>query len=381
MFLDNQSKEYIEEYKNLLKVICSLSKLFSENAGAPYLHYRVAERIFCRVFHADDLTRSDISIDAKSQRVGIGLKTFLNKNDSSLEKIAEFNKQNALYRDLSDEVLIRKISELRNERIRVTCDVAGVDVERLLYHNVIRDKDKLYICETPLSKIEIDCIEILKKKDNTISFRDSKGEYSFNKSKSTLYHRFHSSPRLLDIDIVVEEDPFSLIKELYHERVIVPNESNKIISSVVLALYSENKNEKYIPVKSGLNLWNAKGRDRNNNEVYIPIRREIHHLFPSFFPSRGSSFTLKLPNGNHISTKICQDGGKALMSNPNKVLGEWILRDILSWKEGELITYSNLLKIGIDSVQVNKYEDNTYSIDLKGIGSYEKFIKESKSFP
>ena len=69
------------------------------------------------------------------------------------------------------------------------------------------------------------------------------------------------------------------------------------------------------------------------------------------------------------------------MSNPNRALGEWILRDILSWKEGELITYSDLLKIGIDSVQVNKYEDNTYSIDLKGIGSYEKFIKESKPFP
>jgi len=33
--------------------------------------------------------------------------------------------------------------------------------------------------------------------------------------------------------------------------------------------------------KSGLNQWNARGRDRNPNEVYIPIPAEIHKNFPT----------------------------------------------------------------------------------------------------
>lgn len=48
--------------------------------------------------------------------------------------------------------------------------------------------------------------------------------------------------------------------------------------------------------------------------------------------------------------KICQEDGKALMSNPNKDLGKWILRDVLHVEEGHLITYEDLLKIGIDSI-------------------------------
>ena len=65
--------------------------------------------------------------------------------------------------------------------------------------------------------------------------------------------------------------------------------------------------------------------------------------------------------------KICQDNGKALMSNPNKALGKWILRDVLSLKEGEVLTYQKLKELGIDSILITKGKN--YSIN---------FIKNNK---
>ena len=46
---------------------------------------------------------------------------------------------------------------------------------------------------------------------------------------------------------------------------IQPKEENFII----LPLYSVRDNN--VPTKSGLNQWNAAGRKRHPNEVYIPI--------------------------------------------------------------------------------------------------------------
>ncbi len=73
---------------------------------------------------------------------------------------------------------------------------------------------------------------------------------------------------------------------------------------------------------------------------------------------------MQLPNGKTISMKICQEDGKALMSNPNKDLGKWILRDVLHVEEGHLITYEDLLKIGIDSILFLKHPNGTYSCDF-----------------
>jgi hypothetical protein len=37
--------------------------LFSESS-TPYLYYRSAENVYCRAFVADNLARSDVSVDA-----------------------------------------------------------------------------------------------------------------------------------------------------------------------------------------------------------------------------------------------------------------------------------------------------------------------------
>jgi hypothetical protein len=74
--------------------------------------------------------------------------------------------------------------------------------------------------------------------------------------------------------------------------------------------------------------------------------------------------------------KVCQEGNKALMSNPNEALGQWILRDVLSLKEGELLTYKKLEDIGLDAVVVYKIDDENYEIDFAKIGSYDSFEEE-----
>ena len=128
-----------------------------------------------------------------------------------------------------------------------------------------------------------------------------------------------------------------------------------------------------MPEKSGLNQWNAGGRTRDLGEVYIPIPAWIHNKFPNFFPPKDVSFNLTLPDKRKLKAKLCQEGSKALMTDPNNALGDWLLRDVLNLKEGELLTYSKLEEIGLDSVVVYKVGERSYEIDFRQIGAFEIF--------
>jgi hypothetical protein len=83
-------------------------------------------------------------------------------------------------------------------------------------------------------------------------------------------------------------------------------------------------------------------------------------------------------SGKTMKSKVCQDNRKALMSYSNKELGNWILRDILKLKEGEILTYQKLQVLGIDSVRIDKIDDFNFEINFAKIGSYEKFQNISK---
>ncbi len=119
MFLNLQENAKIEYYQKMLKTIGSLSRLFSES-NEPYIQYRIAENLFCKSFDADNLSRTDCSADASKNGLGIGIKTFLENNGASIQKVAEFNTEHNLFRNLEGEEKIRKVSELRNERIEAT---------------------------------------------------------------------------------------------------------------------------------------------------------------------------------------------------------------------------------------------------------------------
>ncbi|GAD18754.1 hypothetical protein [Helicobacter fennelliae] len=75
-----------------------------------------------------------------------------------------------------------------------------------------------------------------------------------------------------------------------------------------------------------------------------------------------------------MQAKLCQDNSKALMSNPNKALANWLLRKILKLKAGELATLEKLENLGFDSVIINKEKQGIYNIDIMPMNSYEEFI-------
>lgn len=375
MFITQQDEKLIDDYKRLLVSVGALSKLFSEN-DQPYLYYRAAENIFCRAFSADNLSRSDASADARKNTLGVGLKTFLNnKKGSSFQKVAEFNKTSKLYTPfLKDpKKLIETVAKNRNERLNTTKTIHKVD--QLIYHSVIRDKATFYISEEEMNSIDITNIRVTGNRANSIYFNDGNEEYGFNLSKSTLYKRFDTNP-MLTIDVSILKDPFELLENLWRDISVFEKADPKYDQIIYLPLFA-TKGPKRVPERSGLNQWNAKGRDRDPREVYIPIPKWIHDTFPDFFPKSEVPFNLKLPNGENLSVRVCQENRKALMSNPNRDLGKWILGDILGIPEGKLVTLDMLNAIDIDSVEIRKIDTSNYEIDFKKTGTYEEFFSEN----
>ena len=380
MFINKQNKINQDQYLNMLQAVGSLSRLFSESK-APYLYYRVAENIFCKSFGAKNLSRSDISVDASFNSMGIGLKTFLKAGQRKMEKIAEFNNDSAQFRGLSAEKQISEISRLRNERIAVTKKIYSLD--DMIYHCVIRSEGKMVVIETPMQFVDIDSIKIKNSTDKSLAFQDKFNEYIFNISKSTLFKAFISDEALLEFPVKIIEDPFLALERFFASsaeeiKKLVFEPIDKAKDHVFLPLYSTrgDRYNKEVPEKSGLNQWNAGGRERSLGEVYIPIPAWIHANFPGFFPSREAQFSLALPDNRILTAKVCQENSKALMTNPNEALGEWILRDVLEMKEGELLTYKKLEDIGLDSVVVYKNADGNYKIDFAKIDSYDDFEEE-----
>lgn len=371
MFYRNQELEKKEEYHNSLKIIGSLSNLFSDSK-TPYLYYRIAEKIFCNSFSANNLSRGDVALDAVKDNIGIGLKTFLASNNKSFQKIAEFNRDKFLYENENSTKIIKIISNLRNERIKFTENLYGIN--NSIYHCVIRDENTFKLHEEIMNYIDIENISEVKKVKNIIKFNDGLHDYSFNISKSALTKRFITAEPLCEIDVKILNNPLNDLRKCILENDLFYSSNNKIIKTIYLPLYGKNKT---VFEKSGLNQWNADGRKRNENEVYIPIPILVHKIEPDFFPDRDFSFNLKLPKGNILKTKVCQDNSKALMSYSNKDLGKWILRDVLSLEVGELLTYEKLQKIGVDSIRIDKINNENYEINFASLGSYESYIESN----
>lgn len=148
------------------------------------------------------------------------------------------------------------------------------------------------------------------------------------------------------------------------------------VQEIILPLYSPRNG--YVYERSGLNQWNADGRLRDCSEIYIPVPISIHRNFPGFFPydlltGQKSIFELVLPNGEVLSASICQENGKALMSNPNADLGEWLLREVLKIPPRILVTNEHLENARIDSIRVIKEDDLRFAIWIAPFGEYREF--------
>lgn len=384
-FWNNQNDTQRSRYISLLQKIGALSKIFSDS-NIPYLYYRAHENLFCEIFCAKNLSRGDVSFDAVKGKMGIGLKTFLNNNGNTFQKVAEFNSESQLFRQITNmEEIIFRVAEMRNKRINTTANMTGTSES--IYHIITRSEGKFNIVETPMDLIDIDSIKFSKNQSkNTIKFSDQFNDYSFSLSKSTLLKRFDTTEKsiITKFDVPILSNPIQLLDELHFEFPKI--QSTEEHPFIILPLYSVK--QKDVLPGSGLNQWNASGRQRDLDEVYIPIPSWIHEKFPDFFVysrqrktkqesgKKHPDFSVELPNASILKCKIAQSGGKALMSNPNKDLGKWLLRDVLKIPKGQVLTMKTLQEIGIDSVKLTKKNDSYYYLDFMETGSYDEFIEK-----
>ena len=415
MFYDIQTEEHKESYKRMLTIVGKISRLFS-TAEEPYLYYRAHENIFSKYFDVDNNARHDDSADAYSteQGVGIGLKTWVGRDD---QKVAEFGRLRPNYEGLDGMELIQQIAEYRNTRIRTTLNSHGL--HEMIYHIVKRIPNTMQIYESAFDYIDREHIVLDEHRGNAnnVYFNDGHHTYHFNKSKSTLYMIFEDMELLDEFEVEIVDDPYELLEMTFNENVVeedeetvTNNREHEIVRAftervtryqqLCLRLYATDKDgRKYVPERSGLNQWNANGRARDVNEVYIPYLKEDRERSLDFFPPRDTPFTLILPDNTEMDAKVCQRAyrklsdseyenlseeekriedektlvGKSIMSNPNKILGEWLLRDVLQIEEGTVITYDMLRVYNIDCVVFTKISDRTYRIDFGELGTYERF--------
>ena len=261
----------------------------------------------------------------------------------------------------------------------------------MLYHCVTRLPNKIMVFEEPMDLIDLKNVSSISKNTNTITFTDHIHEYSFNLTKSTLYKRFKMNVPIIEFSVSIIEHPYIALNSINNNYV----KNNRVAESVaeidfehsipselvytskedcvILPLFSDRGNGRNVPERSGLNQWNAQGRPRDHNEVYIPIPKWIHRVFPNFFPTKDQSFHLIVPSGAMLHAKVCQQDSKALMTNPNKDLGQWLLREVMDLDERELLTYGMLERLNIDSVIITKRNENSYTIDFVELGTYDTF--------
>lgn len=359
-----------QNYFDMLSLISKLSVLFSDSE-TPYLHYRISENLFCKYYNAENLSRTDTAYDAKIGSLGIGIKTFILKSGRSVEKIAEFNALSSQLKKFSGKGLAIELGRCRNERMEVANRI--YDINDSVYHIIGRTENKLEIFNTPYEFVDINNIQITKDDKKSLHFNDGKNSYVFNWSKSVLMKKFIEPKEVVHIPIEILKDPYILLETLLSPKHNIIQLQKEKREKVILPLYSTRDTNKNVPEKSGLNQWNAKGRPRHEDEVYIPVPVEIHNNRPNFFPERDIPFNLRLPDGKILSAKMCQENRKGLMSNPNKELGNWILRKVLRLKPDTLVTRDILNKAGFDSLVVYKNSELDYSIDVCYSESYSDY--------
>lgn len=402
---DKFSKEEKQEYIEFLKIFGSLSGLFKDNqAGAnskkPYLYYRNHEQLFARVFKVEDLTRKDSAFDAlgvwTSDRIGIGLKTWIHTKDVTYQKVAEFNKLaplviEPLIEKGATEEVIHKVSELRNERIMLDKRLYRTDKE--VYHCITRDDNVMNIVETSYDLIDIASLKLIKSDGKTYSFKDRLHKYKFYKSKSVLLEEFDASQNEIIMKIPIEQfdDPFELIKMIK----LPENNEETIHEEIYLPLYQDKKEGRIVSNCSGVNIRNGKPKSKGSNtprpeyEIEVRISTWIHNVFPNFFGINAfdenqvkneklNDFDLILPDGRALKGRIKQQNGKSLQTSPQGALGKWILKDVLGLKGREMVTWELLDKLGIDSLRITKIDDKHFKITVAETCAYEKFKIDNK---
>ena len=369
---EKYTKEQQDEYKKFLQVYGSLSNLFRQKHGEPipYLDSKFQETIYARVFSSENVdignTPHDILSVFGSERIGIGLKTWMNSTPS-YQKVMQLKryKVDIMAQEHNPYDMVYVISSIKNERMKSDYNRLGLDENSNIYHYITRDAGSLVIQECTYPLIELDKITNVNRTDSSITWTDGVKNYKFTFGDSQIWQYFGDSrdSTILDkITVEIMEDPFTFLVKAYES--LGPSSSEmgrKILSKAFMSSgndtiafpldkdASDNIVECFLPLysfrskeveqKSGLNAWNAAPKNPLNptprplNEVYIPIPREFHNKYPDFFVKNifefekmqseytgvkkfkpEIRFTLVLPNGREIPALVTQDQHKGLQS-------------------------------------------------------------------
>jgi len=402
-------------YKAALVTVGSLSRLFSDS-DLPFFHYRFIENLFVRATGGKNISRQDAVFDVlvgENNSIAVGVKTFTvrKKSTYSYEKVQEFTALagKGLLGKMKDKELVLTIAKERNRRILLESATFNIDPSKSIYHCLGRREGQAVVHEEPYSIVSIKTITPLSPSGKAISqfstrssnihFFDGMNYYRYSRSKNVLLKRFDISigENWKDIPIEIKEDVFTQLFENALGGSVMPNgkitglfeETSEVPGRdyVILPLYSNRSGVKEVPAKSGLNQWNAGGRQRKFGEAYIPVPRDVHKYCPDFFPI-GKNFHLILPNTKEPAVaSLCQSGSKALMTNPNDELCKWIFKVIdpkfsISMynkpPSRDPYTYADLETAGYDSVKVSKLKDpnsKSYEIHFEAVGAYEEFLE------
>lgn len=386
------------QYFNFLELMASLSNLFSDNS-IPYLNYRVTENLFCKYYDAENLSRSDTAYDAKTKNFGVGIKTFQLTNDSSVEKVAEFNAISNQLKKYQGKDLAYQVAKARNDRMELGQRLYAIDDG--CYHIIGRVQSALVVFNSSYPLINLNNLSHINDTGHALQFNDGENFYSYNYSKSTLFKRFIVPNEKVEIPVSIIQDPYDILQKLlraddyqgkFEDIFAIQQNIKKAYplgkqlvfgkNYVILPLFSQKKDVQFVPLKDGLNKWNAGGRARNADEVSIRLPPEVDKRYPEFFGDIAHTFSLHLPNGVTLLAKPCEPKikgnvrGHSIQSNPNIALGKWILRDVLQLKEGELVTMELLNRMGFDSVIVYKDSETDYRIDVCRTVSYSNNLFE-----
>jgi hypothetical protein len=385
-------------YEKLVKSVGSLSKLFTEN-NVPFLSSKFVEKLFVFTSASEDLARRDMSFDAKTVAgAGVGVKTFgVNQlTGIKTEKVAEFTADatRGIFSNLNSEELALTVANYRNARVQSDARIYNIDLENSFYHCLVRSSDGCMIHEEPYELIDVDALRLDKEslKSKNPRFSDGKNVYSFSTAKNTLFKTFklesHANSPVIEVTLL--ENVFELLLSgALTSGGFALQDATQVTEHpyVILPLYSTSTGQ--VEAKSGINQWNAGGRARVFGEAYIPHPKAVRDKNPDFFPPKDVSFKLRVPSGEVMSAKVCQADGKAIMSNPNSALCDWLYRMIddspsisqARFSAGRPYTSEDLARVGKDSVKISLVDprESLYELEPSPLGSYERFMSETQA--
>ena len=423
---EKYSTEQRKDYIQFLQVYGALSNLFRQKQGdlIPYLDSKFQETVFAKIFNSKNVdignTPHDVLSVFGNDRIGIGLKTWMSSKPSfqKVMQLKRFQDEIKKSQELGVEALALKISEIKNERMRIDYERLGLSEDKNIYHYVTRDEGRFIVNECNYPLIDINNLQDFNLTPTAFSWSDGYKDYKFTFGDSQIWQKFDSSRKdtliLNQFDVKIIEDPFEFLLKAYLELINTAKEEvEPDIVEVYLPLYSYRSQE--VKERSGLNAWNSAPKNKGSetlrplNEVYIPIPREFHKKHPNFFTKdifefeneqknyQGDKenkpevrFYLQLPNGKKIPSLVTQSNMKGLQSGSNierdengkrygqSALGQWLLVDVLGLKERKLVTREWLQKKGTDSVRLWRDKDDysVINIDFAPIGSFEAFIND-----